>query len=267
MVTEYRTLHLWTFVQLPDGCSDTKRVPKCASVYAFADFFRQIIDGRSPQSSSPAAEELPLVVGLRRVEEALTGQAPKDPQCKSFCGVFVGAIGLEIQKRPDGLYEVKAGWRVRRSGTEIDAMDEIFGEAFGRDGDDGLAVVNAARNLAEKVVGRCSLFKNFERTYSANPCVKCTQPKRPNAAGALLFAGLPYSQDSRVPVRLSRAASAADFSTLLVGAGGILAGIYSHNTSNSPWDDRLLQVGVVSLGLNVAIKVVAALYYARYYGE
>jgi hypothetical protein len=69
-----------------------------------------------------------------------------------------------------------------------------------------------------------------------------------------------------VPVWLFRAVSTASFSTLLVGAGGILAGIYSHNTSDSPWDDRLLQVGVVSFGLNIAIKVVTAAYYASYYG-
>jgi hypothetical protein len=66
---------------------------------------------------------------------------------------------------------------------------------------------------------------------------------------------------------LSGAVSAADFSTLVVGAGGVLAGVYAHNTSNGSWDNRFLRVGVVSLGVNVAIKISAALYYAKYYGK
>jgi hypothetical protein len=260
-------------VRLPEGCKDRKRdlgATSCAPAIAFVDNFRKFIVEGAPEGADFSAD-LPagLKDGLDRAACALLPEAARPQGCTrldSPNGTFSSFIGLEVTPAPEdpnGSLKVLAGCVVVSAGRIVDRVDEIRAKRFSpAEGDNALVI--SAEGLAKHVLNRCPL--SLPHREFASRLIDAGR-EGPSAASALLFAGLPYERNAQVPAGLANALSAVDLATLLIGAGGLVSGVYVYNTSDSPWADHLLQAGVVSIGLNLVIKVGAAVYYKREYGR
>jgi len=258
---------------LPQGCDEKHRdgAPSfCATAFTFVDAFREAVVHGAPEGADfgPSFRS-GMQQALLDAQCTLLPGEPRPSACEPFvdlAGTFSSFVGIEIglpkSGSPNAALTARAGCVVVSANRLVSRLDEVNTVSFSPEATAKDETVLAAQKLANEVVNRCTLSRP-SNDFAAK-LVSRIDP--PSAASALLFAGLPYSRDGRVSPGLSGVMSAADFSTLVVGVGGVMAGIYAHNTSNGPWDDRFLRIGIVSLGLNVIVKVGAAIYYAEHYG-
>ncbi|HEY7373982.1 MAG TPA: hypothetical protein VIF57_17610 [Polyangia bacterium] len=269
-------LQLGTLVglRLPAGCHDAKRdgAPACAAVLDFADRFRKHVVAGAREGADFGPEiDTEMKDALSRAECTLLppDPDPRKPLCQPIApsGTFASFVGLEITRHeaPGGdRLTATAGCVVVSPGRKADRVEQVGVVEFGAGADASAAVTVAAEALATKVLDRCPLSKPYS-DFATELLAKGNVAPDVNASSALVFAGLPYLRDPRVSPGLARGISAADFLTLLAGGGALVGGIYMHNTSDGPWGDRLLRGGLISLGVNILIKLGATAYYAARY--
>jgi hypothetical protein len=97
------------------------------------------------------------------------------------------------------------------------------------------------------------------------------QKPSPRAAGALLFAGLPYLIDKRPgkapPAWAGWTLAGLDAGTLLLAAGSLAGAVWAHNTNHTSSDNLLLRTGLVLTLLNISVKGTGYGFYRHSYED
>jgi hypothetical protein len=170
ILAEYRAKRLYTTVDLPAVCPEQNRVKSeyCDPVYALADQFRLVLDGRALAGTTKSAP-MDLDGWLVSLDKDLTGD---DNAPKLFVGQFAGGIGLRVRPVATGstTMNIRAAFIVETMDNDPAERKEV---RFDR-GEEPRTVdlareLDVGKHLAEAVLARSTLLKAFDRTYYPMP--------------------------------------------------------------------------------------------------
>lgn len=261
----YLSLQTVVTKRLPERCAREEGEATCAAALRFAKQFRDTVIGGSLEwGFEQTIPSLPLTARLDYAECVLSKKPLRSdlacPAKNPITGQFSAAVALDIHE-DDGIFVAEAGCVVHSSNAPsgVSRLPVVRSDLRDWTGDNGNEALLAGQRLAETVLKDCGSVMSIDDGSSAT--IKAAREPSllrlaPSPASALLFAGLPW-QGRPETTGKALAFSVADGATLMGSVASLLGGVYCHNMDARPWDDRLLQAGIVAAGINVAIKLLS----------
>ena len=264
--------------RLEECRTDRPTNPICDKWRKFTTAFGEMVTGASLHRGNTTAE-VDYSLDAMLEEAACTLASPSQPSAGTTpCAMWKNSPGfgsfVGIELRPQDQAGNGAVKYIAHAACVVRVLDgqparsNEFSSAYLSSAADEQVFVGEALRLGEQVLDGCPVGRPEDGLSSFT---LTNQKPSPRAAGALLFAGLPYLIDKRPgkapPAWAGWTLAGLDAGTLLLAAGSLAGAVWAHNTNHTSSDNLLLRTGLVLTLLNISVKGTGYGFYRHSYED